>query len=190
LFATLAFARLRIGELLALRWRDVNLARGTIAVRDSKTGAGIRTVNIVPMLRDELASYRASLGDVSTDRLVFATSTGGRQSETNVRRRILEKAIEGANANLRKQENDPLPERLTPHSLRRTFASVLVALGEDPAYVMAQLGHTDPALTLRIYAREMARRDGRRERLKALVEGSLVTGDYSEPVSEDEPAPA
>ena len=43
--------------------------------------------------------------------------------------------------------------------------------GEDPAYVIDQLGHTDPALTLRLYAREMARRDGERERLRALVEG-------------------
>lgn len=61
----------------------------------------------------------------------------------------------------------PLPAALTPHSLRRTFASILVALGDDPAYVIGQLGHTDPSLTLRLYAREMARRDGERERLRA-----------------------
>jgi hypothetical protein len=36
---------------------------------------------------------------------------------------------------------------------------------------MAQMGHTTPALTLAIYAREMDRRDGEPERLKALVEG-------------------
>ena len=39
--------------------------------------------------------------------------------------------------------------------LRHTFASVLVMLGEDPAHVMGQLGHTDPAFTLRIYADAM-----------------------------------
>jgi integrase len=66
----------------------------------------------------------------------------------------------------------PLPEGLTPHSLRRTFASVLVALGEDPAYVM---GHADPKLTLSVYAREMRRKDGERERLRALVGGTEPT---------------
>jgi hypothetical protein len=37
--------------------------------------------------------------------------------------------------------------------------------------VIGQLGHIDPTLTLRIYAREMARRDGERDRLRALVKG-------------------
>lgn len=63
----------------------------------------------------------------------------------------------------------PLPRRLTPHSLRRTFASLLFALGEPPTYVMSQMGHTTPALTLAVYAHEMSRRDGEHERLKALI---------------------
>jgi hypothetical protein len=41
---------------------------------------------------------------------------------------------------------------------------------------MGQLGHTDPALTLRIYAHEMRRRDGERDRLRALVETGYVPG--------------
>ncbi|MDP9384584.1 MAG: site-specific integrase [Actinomycetota bacterium] len=171
LLATLAFAGLRIGELLALTWRDVDLARGTIRVRDSKTAAGVRTVNVVPALRDELLAYRASLRDVAPSARVFGTTTGGRQSETNVRRRILAPAVERANAALELEGVEPLPEGLTPHSVRRTFAPILVVLGEDPAYVIGQLGPTDPTLTPRIYAREMARRDGERERLRALVEG-------------------
>lgn len=171
LVATLAYAGLRIGEMLDLRWGDVDLARGTITVRESKTDAGVRVVNVLPALRDELVAYRASLADGPRDALVFGTSTGGRQSETNVRRRILQPAVEHANEQLAKRNAEPLPERLTPHSLRRTFASILVALGEDPAYVIAQLGHTDPTLTLRIYARQMSRRDGERDRLKALVNG-------------------
>lgn len=63
----------------------------------------------------------------------------------------------------------PLPEGLTPHSLRCTFASLLFALGEPSTYVMSQMGHTTPGLTLALYAREMNRRDGERERLRALV---------------------
>ena len=170
LLATLTFAGLRIGEALALRWRDVDLARGTITIRKAKTDAGVRVVNLLPILRDELDSYRARL-DATPDTLVFGTTTGEPQTPTNVRRRILARAIEGANDQLAKRDAEPLPERLTPHSLRRTFASVLFAIGEAPPYVMAQLGHTTPSLTLAIYARQMDRRDGEPERLKALVEG-------------------
>jgi integrase len=81
-------------------------------------------------------------------------------------------AVELANRDLLATDRDPLPERLTPHSLRRTFASLLFAIGEPPPYVMAQMGHTTPNLTLAIYARQMNRRDGEPERLKMLVGGS------------------
>jgi Phage integrase family len=60
---------------------------------------------------------------------------------------------------------------VTAHKLRHTFASILFVRGEDPPYVMAQLGHTDPAFTLRVYAHAMRRDGGDKERLKALVEG-------------------
>jgi hypothetical protein len=55
--------------------------------------------------------------------------------------------------------------------LRRTFGSLLFAMGETPPYVMAQMGHSTAELTLSIYARQMNRRDGELERLNALVEG-------------------
>ncbi len=60
---------------------------------------------------------------------------------------------------------------MTAHKLRHTFASILFVRGEDPPYVMAQLGHTDPGFTLRVYAHAMRRDEGDKERLKALVEG-------------------
>ncbi len=170
LLATLTFAGLRIGEALALRWRDVDLARSTITVRAAKTDAGVRVVNILPVLRDELGHYRARL-DPARDALIFGTATGRRQGATNVRRRMLAKAVEQANKQLAEDEAEPLPVGLTPHSLRRTFASLLFAIGEAPPYVMAQMGHTTAGLTLAIYARQMNRRDGEPERLKALVEG-------------------
>ena len=70
-----------------------------------------------------------------------------------------DKAAELANEQL--EDADKLPAGLTPHSLRRTFASLLYALGEAPPYVMSQMGHETPALALAIYAREMDRRDAR-----------------------------
>jgi integrase len=174
LLATLVFAGLRIGEAVALRWRDIDLARGTITVRAAKTPAGVRTVYIVPALRDELTEYRARL-DPRPDVLVFGSSMGREQSTSNIRRRILARAVDRANQKLAKAKIEPLPENLTPHSLRRTFASLLFAIGESPPYVMGQMGHTTPSLTLAIYARQMDRRDGELERLKALVEGAEWT---------------
>ena len=49
---------------------------------------------------------------------------------------------------------------------------------------MQEMGHTDPALALAIYAQAIRRDEGENERLKALVEGSdlagLVTSDHSD----------
>ncbi len=74
-------------------------------------------------------------------------------------------------ANLRRAGADlvPLPECLTAHGLHHSFASLLVSTGEDPRYVMGQLGHTDPAFTLRLYAHAMSREAGERERLRVLL---------------------
>jgi integrase len=172
LLATLVYAGPRIGEALALRWRDVDLARGAIRIRGGKTAAAARTIYVLPALRDELAAYRARLRDVEQDALVFGTTTGEMHSTTNIRRRVLAKAVQIANDRIEAgDDGEPLPERLTPHSLRRTFASLLFAVGETPPYVMSQMGHTTASLTLAIYAREMDRRDGEPQRLRALVNG-------------------
>lgn len=72
--------------------------------------------------------------------------------------------------------NEPPLPPLTPHALRGTFASLLVALGRDPRYVMAQLGHTDPKFTLKVCAQTMAFGDDQRARLEALVSGATVAG--------------
>jgi ribosomal L7/L12-like protein len=68
----------------------------------------------------------------------------------------------------------PLPDKLTPHSLRRTFCSLLYALGEDPSTVMDEMGHTDPGLALRFYRQAMRRGADEKAQLKSLVEGADV----------------
>ena len=170
LLATLALAGLRIDEALSLRWRDVDLAGGTLRVSRSKTEAGEREVDLLPLLRDELVGLKMRR-DPEPDAYVFETGRGGEDSPSNVRNRVLRPAVEAADAALVEAGRDPLPDRLTPHSLRRTFASVLVGLGDDPAYVMAQIGHTHAGFTLSVYARAMRRRDGDRDALRALVGG-------------------
>jgi integrase len=83
----------------------------------------------------------------------------------------LRATIERANANLTTRELPPLPERITPHSLRRTFASILYAIGEDPGVVMDEMGHTDPGLALRVYRQAMRRGEGDKASLRVLVDG-------------------
>jgi integrase len=59
MLATLALGGLRIGELLELRWRDVDLAGGWLTVAASKTDAGSgRKVKVRPLLRDELLAHK------------------------------------------------------------------------------------------------------------------------------------
>ena len=47
---------------------------------------------------------------------------------------------------------------MTPHSLRRTYASLRGALRDDPVYIAEQLGHTDPRFTLAVYTKAVKRR--------------------------------
>ncbi len=59
---------------------------------------------------------------------------------------------------VRERANELLAQReqlsighMTPHMLRRTFASILAELGVPPRRAMYLLGHTDPTLTMRVY---------------------------------------
>jgi integrase len=178
MLATLTFAGLRLGELLSLRWRDVDLAAGWLKVGEAKTDAGTRRVKIRGALRDELATLKAGTGG-DPAALVFPTSSGKPISPSNVRNRVLANTIKRANKRLAEAREVPLPEGLTPHSLRRTFASLLYAIGEAAPVVMQELGHTHPGLALRIYAAAMRRDDDENGRLRALIDGGLVTSDHS-----------
>ena len=167
--ATLIFAGVRIGEARRLRWEDVDLAGGAIYIREAKTPAGVRAINLLPVLRHELQLFRRSQ-DVP-DGLLFATRTGRPIDASNVRQRVLAAAVDRADLALRHKGLPPLPAGLTPHAMRRTFASLLFALGEPPPYVMHQMGHTTAAFTLALYAKAMDRREGERAKLVALANG-------------------
>ena len=186
--AVLIFAGLRIGEMCALRWRDVDLAGGWLHVA-SKTPAGRRRVKIRGVLRDVLVTLRARHQDAAQSAFVFPTATGGEMSADNFRSRVLGKpakvnkagettpgsgVVALANAQLEGDGLPPLPPKLTPHSLRRTFCSLLYALGEDPGTVMDEMGHTDPALALRVYRQAMRRGKDEKAQLRELVEGGIV----------------
>jgi integrase len=173
MLATMVFAGLRIGELCSLRWRDVDLASGWLTVGEAKTDAGRRRVKIRGALRDELAVVR-SRRSIKQDAYVFPTRTGRRQYESKVRTGTLGGSVKRANASLAARDLPPLPAKLTPHSLRRTFCSLLYALGEDPGTVMDEMGHTDPGLALRVYRKAMRRGEQETAELRAQIEGVVL----------------
>lgn len=172
MIATLVFAGLRIGELLALRWRDVDLAARWLKVEESKTDAGERSIKIRGALAHELLRVRMGRSFAVPEAFVYPTATGSGMSADNFRARVLRPAVAQANRSLVARDQAPLPQGITPHSLRRTFASVLYALGEDPGVVMDEMGHTDPALALGVYRQAMRRGEDEKQALRALVDGA------------------
>jgi integrase len=168
--AVLIGAGLRVSEATALDWADVNLATGTLRVGKAKTDAGsYREVDLPGGLVDELAEWKMrgarELADWKVSHPgdgepVFLSAHAGRvrrQSAANVARR-LKTSIRRANKQLAKLGIEPISERVTPHSLRRTFASLRAAAGDDPVYIAEQLGHTDPRFTLSVYTKAVKRR--------------------------------
>jgi integrase len=189
--AVLVFAGLRISELTALRWRHVDLAGGWLAVEESKTDAGVRKVKIRGALRDELLAARHRAQNAPQDAFVYPTATGGQQDTHNARARVVAAAVKRASEKLEADGQAPLPIKLTPHALRRTFCSLLYALGEDPGVVMDEMGHTDEGLALRVYRQAMRRGEAEKAQLQALVEGGvLANSGQRAPIAADAPADA
>src|SRR3954447_24961384 len=79
LLAVLVFGGLRIGELLALRWGDVDLAAGRLRVGHAKTDAGRRDVTLRPVLRDVLAALRPERRTLAPGRSCFPRRAGSRR---------------------------------------------------------------------------------------------------------------
>ena len=168
ILSTLALAGLRIGELIELRWADVDLATGRLTIRAAKTDAGRRVIDLLPALRDELAALKAG-ASVNSAARVFPTASGGPMNPSNIRNRILTPAVERANERLEAGGSTPLPDGLSPHKLRHTFASVLVALGTDAGAVMDQLGHKSAGFTFSTYRHGMRRDERSRLQLAELA---------------------
>jgi integrase len=143
-FLTAAFTGLRMGELLALRWRDVDFPGSVVRVRASYYLGRLTTpksgkVRSVPMAPD-VASALAQLGQrtdwVGDEDLVFCGATGSYLDGSALRRHY--KAALGA-AGLR-------PLRF--HDLRHTFGTRMIAKA-DIRRVQEWMGHADVQTTMR-----------------------------------------
>ena len=164
LLATLAGAGLRIGEACALDWRDVNLATGTLTVGESKTAAGEgREVDLPMGLREELIEWRAQSPRTAPGDPVFLTGRPrgaelpSRQTPRLAQARLVTIA-KSADTTLEEEGIEPIG-KVSPHSLRRTYASLRAALRDDPVYIADQLGHEDPRFTFSVYQRAAKRRE-------------------------------
>src|SRR5947209_12503335 len=87
----------------------------------------------------------------------FGTVTGRRRDPDRFRDRILARAVARANANRAETGLAPLPA-ITPHSLRRTWATFCAMIGRDPKWVAAQIGHVNPKFTFAVYQQVATRR--------------------------------
>ncbi len=168
-------------------WKQRQRSRapaGGAAIATLLLGGGRTSATGAMVWRDvDLANGRSRY----LDDPVFVTSSGKPRSRHNLRHDVVDAVMKPANRLVEERGLQPLPLGITPHKLRHTFASTLVAIGRDPTYVMQQLGHTDPAYTLRVYAHTMRRSEEERERLKALVQGHIWAANGQREPAPDQP---
>jgi len=153
---------MRQGELLALKWQDVDLENATISVRrtltksggrlllgEPKTKKSRRTIRLTKAaaqtLRDHLTRQMREierLGDLYRDEgLVFTTEVGTLINPTNLRKRSLASLLKRAR----------LPQ-IRFHDLRHTCATLLFSRNVHPKYVQELLGHANIGITLDTYS--------------------------------------
>ena len=154
---------LRLGELQALRWKDVGLDRrrlqvtatlqgvenGTPILAEPKTAMSKREVHLSEMAVQTLRAHRGRqleqrllLGGLWQDHgLVFANAFGRPLDGNNIRTRSFARLLERAG----------LPP-MRFHSLRHAAATILMAEGVPVKVISEMLGHADITTTLRIYS--------------------------------------
>lgn len=153
---------MRQGELLALRWQDVDLEgavlsvrrtltrdRGRVVIGEPKTKKSRRSIHLTPRaacaLREHLERQLAEievLGDRYEDQgLLFTTDTGRPINPSNLRQRSFFPLLKRAG----------LP-RIRFHDLRHTCATLLLTQGTHPKFVQELLGHATVAITLDTYS--------------------------------------
>jgi len=174
---------MRQGELLGLRWRDLDFVLGTATVqqtlyrlgreqlfRQPKTATSRRTIPLPAALLDELrrlrdaqASATRALGSVYEDRdLVFCQPTGKPLHAHNIAQRDFRQVLARAG----------LP-RIRFHDLRHCHATHLLRAGVNAKVVQERLGHSSAAFTLTTYGHAMP---GMQEEAVRLLATRLLGG--------------
>lgn len=169
LWATALYGGLRRGELQALRWDDVELAKGVIRIErawdvregeiEPKSHAGRRNVPIAAVLRDYLVEHKQRRDG---DGLVFGRPDG--------------KAFDGSTVDARAKaawRNAGL-EPITLHEARHTFASLMIAAGVNAKALATYIGHASVTITYDRYGHLMP---GNEDEAAALLDAYLMRAD-------------
>jgi integrase len=152
LWATALYAGLRRGELMGLRWCDVDLAQGVLRVARAwdpkehemiapKSSAGVRRVPIPAALRAFLAPLKLASG-ADPDVLVFGVC-GRPFSASSVGERA------------RRVWKDARLAPISFHECRHTFASLMIAAGVNAKALSTFMGHANISITLDRYGHLM-----------------------------------
>jgi len=174
---TTLFTGMRLGEITALRWENVDLENGIIYVKESvkiskvynsdgsfqkehvtkkpKSKSSIREIPIPPFLIDKLLLHRPlKPSNILAQHYVFETSKGNHILDSNVRR-THHKICAAAKINpikvVKAGKIQIKYKGVSFHALRHTFASRMIESGESIKVVQELLGHKDVQTTLNIY---------------------------------------
>jgi integrase len=161
LLATALYTGMRLSELLALTWAEVDFEARVVRVRAQlsrahpgaparrvapKTRAAVRDIPLAPQLATVLARERRRTNFARDDDYVFATRLGRPLGQRNVARTALAHAVKRSRLDGRGRP----PLRF--HDLRHTFANhLIVDLRLDVCQVSRILGHARTAITLDVY---------------------------------------
>jgi integrase len=161
-FLLMASTGMRTGEVLGLRWQDVDFEQGTVTIaqnlvwtekgiifQEPKTKSSRRSIPLLPEVVEELKSWRKkwleekiALGsDWSETDLVFPSEVHTPLDPHSFRRTF------------RSICADAGIKGITPHVFRHSLASFLLARGEHPKIVQELLGHSSITVTLDIYSK-------------------------------------
>ncbi|TVP93981.1 MAG: tyrosine recombinase XerC [Acholeplasmatales bacterium] len=138
LLETLYMTGIRVSELCAMRFRDLNLSGRTVLIhgkgqKDRLVPLGVR---LVEALQDWFIGPRGNLVKQADHDVVFVNMRGRPLTERGVRH-IVEAVLDASSTHL----------HITPHTLRHTFASHLLSRGADLRSVQALLGHASISTT-------------------------------------------
>lgn len=148
---------MRQGELLALRWDDVDLDAGVLRVRGTKTARSRRSVRLSQRALQALQGHLERQLEEDIDRvgsmwqengLVFATEIGTPLNSHNLTQRSFRPLLSRAG----------LPQ-VWFHDLRHTAATYLLSKGTHAKYVQALLGHSTVSITLDTYSHVLPQMD-------------------------------
>lgn len=144
----------RSGEIIGLRWSDVDDQCASVTIRRAvrrgrekspKSAAGTRVVRLLPPARQALAGLKRGGPD---DPVFTNPNTGADWHEAKALNRAFARACRDAKV-----------RRRYVYQLRHTFATWALSSGENPAWIAKQMGHTDTAMLYRHYGKWMPQMD-------------------------------